>query len=94
MNTAKLKLTLCTTLVALLSIIVSFNILAPPALPGSDPNLHNAKTIQLDSAFGPESLAFDPNGDGPYTGVADGRILKWQGDALGWTDFAFTSSYR
>ncbi|KAE8802613.1 protein STRICTOSIDINE SYNTHASE-LIKE 3-like [Hordeum vulgare] len=26
---------------------------------------------------GPESVAFDPRGRGPYTGVADGRVLVW-----------------
>ncbi|XP_071736252.1 protein STRICTOSIDINE SYNTHASE-LIKE 3-like [Rutidosis leptorrhynchoides] len=41
---------------------------------------------------GPESLAFDPLGRGPYTGVADGRIMFWNGDK--WTDFAYTSSNR
>ncbi|KAL5731698.1 cohesin loading factor Ssl3 [Ranunculus cassubicifolius] len=29
---------------------------------------------------GPESTAFDPLGRRPYTGVADGRILFWDGD--------------
>lgn len=41
---------------------------------------------------GPESLAFDPLGRGPYTGVADGRILCWDGH--NWTDFAYTSANR
>ncbi|CAO2840926.1 unnamed protein product [Amaranthus hypochondriacus] len=41
---------------------------------------------------GPESLAFDPLGRGPYTGVADGRILFWDGSK--WTQFAVTSSNR
>lgn len=41
---------------------------------------------------GPESLAFDPLGRGPYTGVADGRILFW--DGYNWTDFAYTSANR
>lgn len=41
---------------------------------------------------GPESVAFDPLGRGPYTGVADGRILFWNGQS--WTDFAYTSSNR
>ncbi|PHU12536.1 Protein STRICTOSIDINE SYNTHASE-LIKE 10 [Capsicum chinense] len=40
----------------------------------------------------PEGIAFDPKGEGPYTGVADGRILKWQGTS--WADFAVTSSHR
>jgi hypothetical protein len=29
---------------------------------------------------GPESLAFDARGGGPYSGVSDGRILQWRGD--------------
>ncbi|KAE8660107.1 Protein STRICTOSIDINE SYNTHASE-LIKE 10 [Hibiscus syriacus] len=94
MSSSIVKLTLLTALVALLSLILSPNILAPPEVPASNTLLHNAQTIHLPSAFGPESLAFDPHGHGPYTGVADGRILKWQGHALGWTDFAFISARR
>lgn len=41
-----------------------------------------------EGATGPESLAFDPDGEGPYTGVSDGRILKWQGKQLGWLEYA------
>ncbi|KAK9170248.1 hypothetical protein Syun_002388 [Stephania yunnanensis] len=41
---------------------------------------------------GPESIAFDGVGRGPYTGVADGRVVFWNGHA--WTDFAYTSSDR
>ncbi|EXB39667.1 Adipocyte plasma membrane-associated protein [Morus notabilis] len=46
----------------------------------------------LNQVQGPESVAFDPLGRGPYTGVADGRILFWNGRS--WTDFAYTSSNR
>ncbi|XP_051134470.1 protein STRICTOSIDINE SYNTHASE-LIKE 3 [Andrographis paniculata] len=46
----------------------------------------------LNQVQGPESLAFDPAGRGPYTGVADGRILFWDGN--NWTDFAYTSPNR
>ncbi|KAE8798404.1 protein STRICTOSIDINE SYNTHASE-LIKE 3-like [Hordeum vulgare] len=28
---------------------------------------------------GPESVTFDPRGRGPYTGVANGRVLIWDG---------------
>ena len=28
-------------------------------------------------AAGPESLAFDGGGGGPYAGVSDGRVLRW-----------------
>ncbi|XP_057480955.1 protein STRICTOSIDINE SYNTHASE-LIKE 3-like [Actinidia eriantha] len=41
---------------------------------------------------GPESMAFDPQGRGPYTCVADGRILFWNGQS--WADFAYTSPNR
>lgn len=44
--------------------------------------------------YGPESFAFDCNGEGPYTGVADGRIFKWEGPLLGWREFATTSPIR
>ncbi|KAJ3681082.1 hypothetical protein LUZ60_015571 [Juncus effusus] len=47
--------------------------------------------ISLEGAVGPESIVFDPNGDGPYTGISDGRILKWQGEAHQWMEYASTS---
>ncbi|TVU09360.1 hypothetical protein EJB05_42830 [Eragrostis curvula] len=39
-------------------------------------------------AFGPESLAFDHRGGGPYTGVSNGRVLRWRGARRGWAEFA------
>ncbi|XP_058114229.1 protein STRICTOSIDINE SYNTHASE-LIKE 10-like isoform X2 [Magnolia sinica] len=50
--------------------------------------------LDLGGLVGPESIAFDPVGQGPYTGVSDGRVLKWQGAAHGWTEFAVTSPHR
>ena len=38
---------------------------------------------------GPESVAFDPRGRGPYTGVADGRVVFWDGER--WAPFATVS---
>ncbi|XP_073313461.1 protein STRICTOSIDINE SYNTHASE-LIKE 3-like [Primulina huaijiensis] len=46
----------------------------------------------LNQVQGPESVAFDPMGRGPYTGVADGRIVFWDGEK--WNDFAYTSANR
>jgi hypothetical protein len=43
---------------------------------------------------GPESLAFDRRGGGPYTGVSDGRVLRWRGRRLGWTVFAYNARHK
>ncbi|KAL0694653.1 hypothetical protein Bca4012_061833 [Brassica carinata] len=54
--------------------------------------LQNSEIRFPNEVQGPESIAFDPLGRGPYTGVADGRILFWDGTR--WTDFAHTSNNR
>nr|DAD29012.1 TPA_asm: hypothetical protein HUJ06_030480 [Nelumbo nucifera] len=54
--------------------------------------LQKAEIKFLNQVQGPESVAFDSLGRGPYTGVADGRILFWNGES--WTDFAYTSPNR
>ncbi|PAN20274.1 hypothetical protein PAHAL_3G397300 [Panicum hallii] len=44
---------------------------------------------------GPESLAFDRQGQGPYAGVSDGRVLKWDpASPEGWTTFAYSPNYK
>ncbi|XP_049412584.1 protein STRICTOSIDINE SYNTHASE-LIKE 10-like [Solanum stenotomum] len=73
--------------------IVSLNL----AFDKSQNVLSKSKIIHLNGAIGPESVAFDPKGEGPYIGVADGRILKLQlgsQNQLFWADFAVTSSHR
>lgn len=42
--------------------------------------------IPVDGAAGPESVAFDANGEGPYTGVSDGRILRWLPQERRWAE--------
>jgi hypothetical protein len=43
---------------------------------------------------GAESLAFDRRGQGPYAGVSDGRILRWDSSANSWTTFAYNANTR
>ncbi|XP_028100166.1 protein STRICTOSIDINE SYNTHASE-LIKE 2-like [Camellia sinensis] len=50
--------------------------------------------IPIVDAVGPESFAFDPQGRGPYTGVSDGRIVKWLQNERQWIGFAVTSLHR
>lgn len=51
-----------------------------------DNSLQKSEVLIVNQVQGPESIAFDPLGRDPYTGVADGRILFWNGQS--WTDFA------
>ncbi|XP_022738288.1 protein STRICTOSIDINE SYNTHASE-LIKE 12-like isoform X2 [Durio zibethinus] len=51
--------------------------------------------IQLPpNATGPEALAFELGNGVFYTGIADGRILKYQGRSTGFVDFGFTAPKR
>ncbi|MBA0830751.1 hypothetical protein Goarm_015261 [Gossypium armourianum] len=54
--------------------------------------LGNGKLEFVDEVFGPESLEFDGFGRGPYTGLADGRIVRWMGEDIGWETFAIVTS--
>ncbi|KAG6520230.1 hypothetical protein ZIOFF_017268 [Zingiber officinale] len=54
--------------------------------------LQKAEIKFLHQIQGPESVVFDPHGRGPYTGIADGRVVFWNGDS--WIDFAYTSPNR
>ncbi|KAI3444343.1 hypothetical protein Pfo_029752 [Paulownia fortunei] len=89
------KLILTALALPLLAVVIAFattGVFTPPPVPGSHDVLPGAERIHLAGAVGPESLVFDPSGGGPYTGVADGRILKWDGGD--WVEFAVTSSQR
>lgn len=50
--------------------------------------------IYLPRGYGPESTAFDRAGRGPYTAIADGRILKYVGRNIGFVNFAYTVRNR
>eukprot|EP00252_Welwitschia_mirabilis_P006347 TRINITY_DN17201_c0_g1_i1.p1 TRINITY_DN17201_c0_g1~~TRINITY_DN17201_c0_g1_i1.p1 ORF type:complete len:388 (+),score=58.73 TRINITY_DN17201_c0_g1_i1:408-1571(+) len=56
--------------------------------------LQKADINTLIGINGPESIAFDLQNRGPYTGVADGRIMRWDGPLVGWSYFAHTSPNR
>ncbi|TVU08294.1 hypothetical protein EJB05_41694, partial [Eragrostis curvula] len=57
-------------------------------------NAYQTQHMELpDMIYGPESVAFDGNGTGPYVSVNDGRILKYGGKSTGWTTFAYSPSY-
>lgn len=73
--------------------LVGRSVIGPESIIGSKNILTTAKMIPL-PVDGPESLEWDPRGEGPYVGVTDGHILKWRGEGLGWIEFAYSSQQR
>jgi hypothetical protein len=84
------------TMVALLSAFIAVNQIksASQASGHEDNKFGQFEAVPLEDAIGPESFAFDPHGGGPYTGVSDGRIIRWHQDQLRWINFAATSPQR
>ncbi|TYH89155.1 hypothetical protein ES332_D01G239300v1 [Gossypium tomentosum] len=56
--------------------------------------LGEMEIVPITDAVGPESVAFHPLGDGPYVGISDGRIIKWQPNEHRWISFGITSPNR
>ncbi|KAL6603752.1 hypothetical protein ACP70R_044113 [Stipagrostis hirtigluma subsp. patula] len=87
-----------TSQIALLAISVIVLLFLPCATAARDLRTKpidgsKAQRLELpESLFGPESVAFDGHGGGPYVGVSDGRVLRW--DGTGWKTFAYSPSYR
>ncbi|CAN8287012.1 unnamed protein product [Cochlearia groenlandica] len=79
--------------IAVLVVYAGLTIIGPESIAGSNNDLTKASMIPL-PVNGPESLDWDPQGEGPYVGVTDGRILKWSGWDIGWVEFAYTSPHR
>ncbi|KAM7505281.1 hypothetical protein LguiB_004185 [Lonicera macranthoides] len=93
------KLFITASTILLISTLFTFDhLLSPSPLSrinnSLEDQLRRSEVIQIEGAVGPESFAFDPTGGGPYTGVSDGRIIKWDGDERRWIDFAVTSPER
>ena len=75
--------------VAMISI---FRLILFFSIPHEVLTLSSFTKLQLPSnVIGPDSLAFDQQGGGPYTGVSDGRILKYEGSSSGFTEYAYTT---
>lgn len=88
------KFLLAATFVVLLSAFVAVNRNRHPPRASHVDHLGRFEAIPIEGAVGPESFAFDPLGGGPYTGVSDGRIIKWQQDDRRWINFSRTSPER
>uniref|UniRef100_A0A0E0LLV2 Strictosidine synthase conserved region domain-containing protein n=1 Tax=Oryza punctata TaxID=4537 RepID=A0A0E0LLV2_ORYPU len=79
--------------------VVVFLLLLPThalaATVAKDTSATLVETLPLPTTLvGPESVAFDKYGDGPYSGVSDGRILRWDGADKGWTTYSHAPGYN
>ncbi|CAO2199999.1 unnamed protein product [Urochloa humidicola] len=83
-----------TKLPLLAAILLAVLLLVPSAAVAKAIDATNTQHMELpDGLFGPESVAFDKNGAGPYVSVSDGRVLKYGGEGIGWKTFAYSPSY-
>ncbi|KAM0898909.1 hypothetical protein ACQ4PT_021624 [Festuca glaucescens] len=81
---------------ATISFVVLLLLLVPSpaaAVPSIDTTLTRHLPLPRGLLRDPESVAFDAKGQGPYSGVSDGRVLKWNGDKVGWTTYAYGPEY-
>ncbi|PNT76915.1 LOW QUALITY PROTEIN: hypothetical protein BRADI_1g55514v3 [Brachypodium distachyon] len=63
---------------ATISLVILVMLFMPGAMAASVASFD--ATPNTYSSLGPDSVAFDSEGHGPYSGVSDGRVLKWNGD--------------
>ncbi|KAF8660131.1 hypothetical protein HU200_057689 [Digitaria exilis] len=89
------QITIMSKLVAML--LAVFLLLPSTATAAAVAKTIDASKIQRlvlpDVLVGPESVAFDAHGAGPYASISDGRVLKYGGEGVGWTTFAYSPSY-
>uniref|UniRef100_A0A0D9V8I5 Strictosidine synthase conserved region domain-containing protein n=1 Tax=Leersia perrieri TaxID=77586 RepID=A0A0D9V8I5_9ORYZ len=72
-------------------LLVSLACLLSPSAAIKTSSMQSAAHLPLpDGVTGAGSLAFDAKNQGPYTGVSDGRVLRWSGV---WTTFAYHEDY-
>ncbi|KAJ6967924.1 protein STRICTOSIDINE SYNTHASE-LIKE 2 isoform X2 [Populus alba] len=91
------KLFLTATTAVLISALIAINhefVYQPSVIEKGHGQLWEWETLSLDGATGPESFALDPLRQGPYAGISDGRIIKWEEHERRWINFAITSQKR
>lgn len=80
-----------TTMILIFIFLAMFSL---PYLFALDPYTRFTKLNLPPGPIGPESVALDRFNQGPYVGVSDGKILKYNGPNVGFQDFAYTSPTR
>ena len=79
-------------LVTIMTSIIFFLFLVPSVF--SQPIINFQKIDLPSTSVGPFSVAFDRFGRGPFTGISDGRIVRYDTLQKRFIDFAFTGPNR
>jgi hypothetical protein len=80
-----------TSTLPLLATLLAVLLLLPSAAVAKAIDATNTLHLDLpDGLIGPESVAFNRRGVGPYVSISDGRILKYAGKDIGFTTFAYS----
>ncbi|XP_027102931.2 protein STRICTOSIDINE SYNTHASE-LIKE 2 [Coffea arabica] len=82
-----------TILTIAVSISVGFEVVSCSPGP-KDCQILGSEKFPIINATGLESVVFDRYGGGPYTGISDGRIIRWLSSERRWTNFAITTPNR
>ncbi|XP_061963880.1 protein STRICTOSIDINE SYNTHASE-LIKE 2-like isoform X3 [Populus nigra] len=91
------KLFLTATIIALTSSLIAINhefLYQRPSVVEKISSGREWEALQLEGAIGPESFAFHPLARGPYAGISDGRVVKWEEHERRWINFSFASQER
>ncbi|PNT63323.1 hypothetical protein BRADI_4g14153v3, partial [Brachypodium distachyon] len=78
---------------ATISLVILALLFMPGAMAAVVANFDASRSQHLPLPHGYLSVAFDGQGHGPYSGVSDGRVLKWNGNKIGWTNYAHGPDY-
>jgi hypothetical protein len=91
------KLFLTATITALTSSLIAINhefLYHRPSVVEKISGGREWEALQLEGAIGPESFAFHPLAGGPYAGISDGRVVRWEEHERRWINFSFASQER
>ncbi|KAI5583715.1 hypothetical protein BDE02_06G033700 [Populus trichocarpa] len=91
------KLFLTATITALTSSLIAINhefLYHRPSVVEKISSGREWEALQLEGAIGPESFAFHPLAGGPYAGISDGRVVRWEEHERRWINFSFASQER
>ena len=76
-------------------LLIFIAVLSLPSIVFGEPKVRSFRKLDLSKySVGPESIAFDAYGGGPYASLSDGRIVKYEHSSKSFQEFSFTQPNR